>query len=219
MRTIAFEGVDYCGKSTQVSLLRKATDCVSIRRPGGTPSCESIRDLVKHSRTSLDWKTEQILLAAEHNACVRYVRSDQYAQSAASLHASLDLIVFDRWNPISALAYGKQADLTPDYLKRLYDITDQFILDFLFIIVAPWDVIRARRDACLRELSCNIEARGDDYLEAVCDVYSRMVSIDGFLPYVAGFARRVIELDGTKPAADLHLEVLRKLESASEGSA
>jgi len=48
---ITFEGIDFCGKSTQVELLKKYLEqndhkIVIIREPGGTEISEKVRDIL-----------------------------------------------------------------------------------------------------------------------------------------------------------------------------
>ena len=67
---ITFEGVDGCGKSTQMSLLseylsEKGIDAVLTREPGGCPISEKIREILlsKESGEMTDY-TEAMLYAA-----------------------------------------------------------------------------------------------------------------------------------------------------------
>ena len=48
---VSFEGIDGCGKSTQVkilmdSLIEEGNECVLVREPGGTKISEDIRDIL-----------------------------------------------------------------------------------------------------------------------------------------------------------------------------
>ena len=55
-RFITFEGLDGCGKSTQLEKLaavlrRRGVDVVTTREPGGTPIGEQVREILLNSRT------------------------------------------------------------------------------------------------------------------------------------------------------------------------
>ncbi len=69
-RFITFEGVDGCGKSTQLGLLAEmlranAIDIIVTREPGGTQVGERIRNILLDSRTSnLSPWTELVLMCA-----------------------------------------------------------------------------------------------------------------------------------------------------------
>ena len=48
---VSFEGIDGCGKSTQVKILmdrliEEGSECVLVREPGGTKISEDIRDIL-----------------------------------------------------------------------------------------------------------------------------------------------------------------------------
>ncbi|MEC9050452.1 MAG: dTMP kinase, partial [Candidatus Neomarinimicrobiota bacterium] len=67
---ISFEGIDGCGKSTQVKMLLERLDQASIdsalvREPGGTQISEEIRDiLLKIRDDTMADRTESLLMAA-----------------------------------------------------------------------------------------------------------------------------------------------------------
>src|SRR5262245_30724835 len=68
-RFIAFEGIEGCGKSTQIRLLSKSleargVDHVLTREPGGTSAGEGIRRLVLDPATALGPWCELLLYAA-----------------------------------------------------------------------------------------------------------------------------------------------------------
>ena len=199
------EGTDHSGKSTQISLLHKALESAGIqhavaRRPGSTAIGEAIRELTKHSKTDMDLKTEQILMAAEHNAFI--------SQFAIQKLAMGDHVISDRWNPISALAYGTQAGLTPEYLQDLYSITEPLKINVLIILNAKWDIVRERMISSQRGSIDNIESRGDKYLKAACETYSLMAETSGYLNYVSMFASKVISIDASRSIEDVHADVL-----------
>lgn len=66
---IAFEGIDGCGKSTQLRMcaekLREMGRApVTLREPGGTETGEKLRQLILDSKHSLDMKAELFLFMA-----------------------------------------------------------------------------------------------------------------------------------------------------------
>lgn len=67
---ITFEGIEGCGKSTQVGLLKgylvgRGLDVVALREPGGTVLGERIREmLVNHGTEDLDPRAELLLYEA-----------------------------------------------------------------------------------------------------------------------------------------------------------
>lgn len=66
---LSFEGVDGCGKSTQVELLaealrRQGREVITLREPGGTVAAERIRELLIDPETPLEPLAELLLFAA-----------------------------------------------------------------------------------------------------------------------------------------------------------
>ena len=64
---VSFEGIDGCGKSTQVKILmdrfiEEGNKCVLVREPGGTKISEDIRDILLSNRNlDLTSRTEALL--------------------------------------------------------------------------------------------------------------------------------------------------------------
>ncbi len=96
---LTFEGLDGCGKSTQMELLaevlrRDGIDVVTTREPGGTPTGEKIRSVILDSKTrSLDPMAELALMfaaRAQHIAEIvkpaleagRWVLCDRFTDSS-----------------------------------------------------------------------------------------------------------------------------------------
>ena len=67
---ISFEGIDGCGKSTQVQMLLKrlekeGIECELVREPGGLNISEEIRNVLLKTRPeSMDSRTEALLMTA-----------------------------------------------------------------------------------------------------------------------------------------------------------
>ena len=74
---ITFEGLDFCGKSTQISLLKEKLEkedkkVIVIREPGGTKISEKIRELLLDKKNSdMDIHAELLLFAASRSQLVK----------------------------------------------------------------------------------------------------------------------------------------------------
>ena len=127
---ITFEGIDGCGKSTQIDLLaeelrRRALDVVVTREPGGTVIGEAVRDvLVSDASVNIAPKAELLFIVgarAQHVAELikpaleagQVVLSDRYTDSTVAFQGhgrGLDLEMIDRLN--SFATGGLQPDVT-----------------------------------------------------------------------------------------------------------
>lgn len=78
---VAFEGIEYCGKTTQaeqlVRVLRdQGVPVATFREPGGTPSAEGIRNLILHSELQFQALTEALLMNAARAELLAVVKDD-----------------------------------------------------------------------------------------------------------------------------------------------
>ena len=88
MPLITFEGVEGCGKSTQLALLAErlraaARPVVTTREPGGTPIAEKMRAiLLDASHANLDPMAELLLIEAARRQHVREILAPELARNA-----------------------------------------------------------------------------------------------------------------------------------------
>ncbi|MFH1144446.1 MAG: dTMP kinase [Candidatus Eisenbacteria bacterium] len=127
---IVFEGIEGCGKSTQIDLLATylrglKRACLITREPGGTPLGESLRELLlRWEGTGLDGLAELFLLEASRRVHVEQlilpalaggtvVLSDRFSDSSVAYQGGgrgVDLDLIRRLN--HAATGGLRADLT-----------------------------------------------------------------------------------------------------------
>ncbi|HJQ70355.1 MAG TPA: dTMP kinase [Blastocatellia bacterium] len=131
---ITLEGIDGCGKSTQIEALadelaRRGVDAVVTREPGGTSMGERIRRLLSEAGNSMAAETELLLIVAARAQHVRelitpaleagrVVISDRYTDSSLAFQGygrGLDLATVDEMNRFAT------GGLTPD-LTILFDL-------------------------------------------------------------------------------------------------
>lgn len=127
---ITFEGIEGCGKSTQVRLLaetlkEKGIPCIVTREPGGTPIGSRIRDiLLNPDHSGMAPEAELLLYAADRAQHVREVIKpsldkerivicDRFTDATAAYQGfgrGLDILLIHELNRIASI--GIRADLT-----------------------------------------------------------------------------------------------------------
>lgn len=120
---ITFEGIDFCGKSTQVKLLKnyfedKGKQVVIIREPGGTLISEKVREILLDKKNSgMTDETEILLFSASRAQLVReiiipnlqsgnVVLSDRFFDSSTAYQGYGRGLPLEFINTINAFAAG-----------------------------------------------------------------------------------------------------------------
>ena len=109
---ITFEGIEGCGKSTQIARLAKrlakvGRSIVQLREPGGTNIGEAIRKTVKHppGNTPISPETELLLMNASRAQLVQQVVRPALAKGS--------VVLCDRFydSTLAYQGYGRELDL------------------------------------------------------------------------------------------------------------
>ena len=165
-RFITFEGIDGCGKSTQVELLNdyllnNNIQSRIVREPGGTSISEKVRDiLLSNINTSMSSRTEALLMTASRAQLTKEIIIPQLKSNF--------WIVSDRYTD-STLAYqGGGRNLDINWLKRLnLFATFEKIPDLTFFLDVPIDIIPKRQTGNLDRF----ETEGLTFLNKVRNAY------------------------------------------------
>lgn len=165
----AFEGIDGCGKSTQIQLLEEALvqqgyDIVRIREPGGTSAGEEIREVILKPRPQgLAPMSELMLYSAARAQLMTEVVQPALEAGKA--------VLADRfaWSTLAYQGFGRGLDLS--IIENLIELavgelwpTQTFILDL------PVDESR-RRQAIRNEAADRMELEQDTFFEKVRQGY------------------------------------------------
>ncbi|HSC77641.1 MAG TPA: dTMP kinase [Candidatus Acidoferrales bacterium] len=152
---LTFEGIDGCGKSTQLNLLsdylgRLDLPYLVTREPGGTELGEQIRKiLLRRSSAGMDARNEVLLYFAS--------RAQNVAQVIRPALADGRIVLCDRFTDSSLAFQGYGRGLDPRFIRRLHDFACGEInpdLTFVVDISPETSVARARRR--------NVSARQDE---------------------------------------------------------
>jgi len=200
---ITFEGIDGCGKSTQVQMLMDrlesgGIDSLLVREPGGTRISEEIREvLLKNRNENMGERTEALLMTASRAQLTHDV-------IIPSLDSGL-IVIADRFKD-STLAYqGGGRGLDINYLQQLNDFaTFDLDPDITFFIDVTADEGHKRLNSKHPD---RIEGAGKIFQEKVREQYLKLAQI---------YSDRFIVLDGKKTPEEIHqiiwLDVNKKIE-------
>ena len=179
---ITFEGIDGCGKSTQVKKLveffnKTKKTAIFVREPGGTQISEEIREILlnRHLEDISD-RTEALLMTGSRSQLTHEI-------IIPNLNKGLH-VVADRYSD-STLAYqggGRQIDI--EWLIRLnqfatYDIEPNVTF---YIDVLPEEALKRKNQEKDRIEMAGIELQSrvrNAYLELAKRFQSRYLIIDG----------------------------------------
>jgi len=194
---ITFEGIDGCGKSTQVKMLVEALNkhqrkTILVREPGGTTISEEIRDILLHRHLAdICDRTEALLMTGSRAQLT-------YEVILPNLNQGKNVIA-DRYYD-STLAYqggGRELDL--DWLIKLnqfatYDLEPNVTF---FVDVLPEEAIRRKSQEPDR-----IERAGIELQMRVRNIY---------LDLANRFQERFVVLDGHESIENIHGDILSEL--------
>jgi dTMP kinase len=196
-RLITFEGIDGCGKSTQVKLLVEALNrdgkkSILVREPGGTLVSEEIREILLHRPSSVLCDRTEALLMCGSRAQLTY--EIILPNIEAGIH-----VIADRYSD-STLAYqggGRKLDL--EWLIKLNTFATYGLEpDVTFFV----DLLPSEAERRRKQEKDRIERAGLELQTAVRNAY---------LELAKRFPERMVVLDGHQPVDVIHNEILSEL--------
>lgn len=162
---IIFEGIDTCGKSTQIELIsQKNRDILATKEPGGTDFGLHVREILLNSAFGLSKKAEMMLFLAD--------RAEHFNQI---VKPNRNKIILSDRGFISGMAYALSSDEGLDF-EFLYKL-NCFVLDEIL----PNKIVFFKMDKATLQSRLNtkshdvIEKRGIEYLLLVQDKMEEII--------------------------------------------
>jgi dTMP kinase len=197
---ITFEGLDFCGKSTQVQLLEKyltanGKQVKIIREPGGTPISEKIRDILLDKKNSeMSIETELILFSGSRSQLVHEVILPALEKNV--------FVISDRFHDssIAYQAFGRKIDL--DFVQSLQKfVIGKAVPDLTFFIDVPIEEMVKRMSKVKKVELDRIESTKIDFYKRVRKGYLQ----------IAEKEKRLRRLDGTLSIEEIHKLILDEI--------
>lgn len=197
---ITFEGIDFCGKTTQVELLKrylmeKGKQVEIIREPGGTEISEKVREiLLDKNHYHMFMETEIFLFSSSRAQLVRekirpylergfYVISDRFHDSTLAYQGFGRGIDINTVNHINNLAIGET------------------IPDTTFIIDIPVNIAEQRKRNIKNNDLDRIEISNKEFYEKVRQGYLELAKSE----------KRFKIIDGTEKIEEIHNKIVNEL--------
>ena len=198
---ITFEGIDFCGKSTQVELLKNFLLTLGkkveiIREPGGTVISEKVRNILLDKKNdSMMMESEILLFSAARAQLVRekikpfldkgyYVISDRFHDSTTAYQGFGRGISLDAVKNINAFAIG------------------EVIPDITFFVDIPVEIAEKRKNKILNVELDRMEVSGKKFFDRVRAGYI----------YLSENENRFRRIDGTKSIEDIHKYIIDEID-------
>jgi dTMP kinase len=197
---ITFEGLDFCGKSTQVELLKKHFEekgktVKIIREPGGVKISEKIRNiLLDNENSEMFSETELLLFSASRAQLVRekiipFLESDY-------------VVISDRFHDSSIAYQGFGRGIDSKFVIDLQKFAiGNAIPDLTFFIDIPITEVLKRKQKLVNAQLDRIEVSESDFYEKVREGYK----------FLSKNEERFKLIDGLMTIEEVHNEVLSYL--------
>ena len=197
---ITFEGLDFCGKSTQVSLLKSYLESISqktllLREPGGTEISEKIRDILLDKKNSrMVMEAELLLFSSSRAQLVRDVILPKLSEG--------QIVISDRFHDSTTAYQGFGRGIDLDFIEKLNSFVIQNALpDVTFFIDITVQEAKRRKELNQFFDLDRIEVSNDDFYTKVRE---------GYL-YVSKKEKRFFRIDGTNSIEEIHKEIKSKV--------
>lgn len=178
---ITFEGIDGCGKTTQIKnltnyLKEKHLNATVFREPGGTRLSEMIREILLHEPGDMDFRTELLLFSA--------ARSQLVKEKVIPILKKGEIVVLDRYydSTVAYQGYGRNS-MNIQHIHFLNKLaTHDTVPDITFYLKITPEIASERTRDSQKD---RMESAGPDFFERVKSGYDllaeendRIITID-----------------------------------------
>lgn len=193
---ITFEGIDLCGKSTQIKLLydyliEKKKKAILVREPGGTLISEKIRNiLLDKENHNMKYITEFLLFSASRHQLTEEI--------IKPLLKKKYIVLCDRYYDSSTAYQGYGGKIDLNIINTINKIaSNNLVPDLSFLIDINYEENLMRR---------KISGKSHDRIEQKEKTYYRKV-ISGYRTIAKLNPKRFVILNGNKKIESLHKDI------------
>jgi dTMP kinase len=200
---VSFEGIDFCGKSTQVELLksflvRRKKQVEIIREPGGTEISERVRKiLLDKNHSNFFMETEIFLFSASRAQLVR--------EKIRPLLKNGYFVISDRFHDSSTAYQGFGRGIPLETINQIHKLAiGETIPDLTFLLDISVEEMQKRKFTRL-----NFQRKEPDRIETSdIDFFNRVRN--GYL-YLSKKEERFVVIDGSKNIDEIHNKIVNEI--------
>jgi dTMP kinase len=191
---ISFEGIDGCGKTTQIKfleeyLLKQGYNILVLREPGGTKVGEKVRDILLDKNNFISPVTEMLLYASS--------RAQLVEEKILPAIEKGQIVILDRFVDSSYVYQGYARGLGIEKVKLVNEIATMGILPdvTIYIDITPEEAMKRRGK------------READRLEKESWEFHKKVR-EGYIKLVKEFPKRFVFIDGMQELMKVHQDII-----------
>jgi dTMP kinase len=198
---ITFEGIDGCGKSTQIEkaaqyLAGKNIPCLLTREPGGTPVAEKIRDLILSPENKEITDSCELLLYLA-------ARAQHVTEKILPALENGTVVLCDRFQEATFAYQGFGRGIPLDRLQQLNEFaTGGLAPDKTFIFDISVE--------CAFERLQKMKKKPDRLENGSTEFYRKIR--EGYLTLASAHPQRIALLQGEKPVDEVFNEVKKEID-------
>jgi len=195
---ITFEGIDGCGKSTQLRLLAselrvRALEVVTTREPGGTTLGQKLRAALLDVKGEVDPLAELLVFAADRAQHVRTVLRPALAENM--------IVMSDRYADATVAYQGSGRGFKPELISEIVQLATEGLtpdLTLLFDLSVADSAVRTRRRVAAKHTD-RLDSENVEFHERVRNAYLEIAKSD---------PQRVRVIDARGSAQETHALVM-----------
>lgn len=195
---ISFEGIDGCGKSTQIDLLKNYLEINDLtysvfREPGGSEVSEKIRELLLHDSQEMDSITELLLFSA--------ARSQLIKEKVIPLLERDEIVILDRFYDSTTAYQGYGRELKNLEIIQIVNrlASHSTVPDITFYLKIEPELAHERTIKLSKD---RMESSGIDFFRAVSNGYEELAKNE----------KRFITIDASEGIDSIHSAIIKHLE-------
>ncbi|MHC1737326.1 MAG: dTMP kinase [Ignavibacteriaceae bacterium] len=199
---ISFEGIDFCGKTTQVKLLeeyftKKGKSVKLIREPGGTEISEKIRSILLDKKNlHMTIESEILLFSAARAQLVREIILPEIAKGT--------VVITDRFHDSTTAYQGFGRGISPESVSQINKFAvGSCIPDLTFFIDITLDEMDNRKSKAIDRALDRIELSKVDFFNRVREGYLHLAKTE----------KRFKLLNGMMGIKEIHELILKEVQN------